>query len=98
MTDGVSRIKLDGHLPFVEYRKSSNRFFVVYPGLNVELVMGFEYRWTACELALNTYAATPFYTAIPVVPYKTPYPRPWLLYPNKRWLDGSLIEVRSSED
>lgn len=95
MVPGVARIDLIGHLPVVEHRKSVDRFFVVYPDLDVELVMGFVHRWTACELAINTYAGTPFYTMIPVVPYQTVYPRPWMEYPS---LIIQQVELRFSED
>lgn len=95
MVSGVDRLNLIGHLPVVEHRRRVDRFFVVYPDLQVELVMGFVHRWTACELALNTYAGTPFYTAIPTVPYGTPYPRPWLDYPD---LILDKVELHFSED
>jgi len=78
---GVSRVILKDFWPFVEYRPSVNKYFVVYPDINVELVMAFDYPESAVELALHTYAGTPFFTEIPVVPRGTLYPRPWLLYP-----------------
>jgi len=79
--DGVQRVDLKGHLPKVEYRPDSQRFFVVFPELKVELVMGLVHRWTACEIGLNVYHGTPFYTHIPCVDYRAPFPRPWLVYP-----------------
>lgn len=90
---GVSRVDLKGHLPTVEYRRSVDRYFVTYPDIKVELVMAFAHKQTALELAINTYHATPFYTAIPVVPHGTAYPRPWLLYPRSLMLPVPLILV-----
>lgn len=78
---GVSRIDLIGYMPSVELRLSVDKHFVVYPDLGVELVMAFNHLLTAQEMAINIYHGTPFYTAIPVVPRNTPYPRPWLVYP-----------------
>lgn len=100
---GVLRLDLKGQLPFVEHRKSVDRFFVVYPDLKYplssqrgyELVIGFTHRWTACELALGTYHGDPFFEKIPVVPYGTPYPRPGLMYP-QHLIDK--VELHFSED
>lgn len=82
--DGVSRVNCTGHIPVVEYRPQCSRYFVCFPDLGVELVMGFEHKITAREIGANVCAATPFFTLIPVVPYQTEYPRHWLVYPNVR--------------
>ncbi len=84
---GVSRVDLKGKKVCVELRQSVNRYFVTYPDLKQELVMAFEHRWSAFELAVNIYAGTPFYTMIPVVDYLTAYPRPWLVYPRTILID-----------
>lgn len=78
---GVSRLHLEGLKVCIELRQSVNRFFVVYPELGQELVMAFEHRWTAYEIAVNVYHATPFYTKIPTVDYQSPWPRVGPAYP-----------------
>lgn len=79
--EGVLRVNCTGHIPVVEYRSSSGKYFVCFKELVVELVMAFEHKVTAREIGANVCAATPFFTLIPVVPYGTAYPRPWLEYP-----------------
>lgn len=79
---GITRVDCTGHIPVIEYR--GDWYFVCFPKLNVELVMAFEHKITAREIGTNVCAATPFFTLIPVVPYQTPYPRPWLIYPDTR--------------
>lgn len=81
---GVSRVNLTDHLPHVEARQVQDqiRYFVCFEDLGVELVMSFEEKLTAREIAVNVYHGSPFFTAIPVVPYQSPYPRPWLVYPD----------------
>lgn len=91
--DGVSRIDLTGQRPVVEYRSALDRYFVTYPDIKFELVMAFANRQTAHELAINIYHATPFFTAIPVVPYGTAYPRPWLKYPRSLLLEVQLLII-----
>lgn len=81
---GVSRVDCTGAIPVVEFRTQLNRYFVCFPDKGVELVMSFEDKITAREIGANVCAATPFFTLIPVVPYGTPYPRPWLVYPEVR--------------
>jgi hypothetical protein len=101
MTEGVKRVDLTGHLPHLERRRdlshpdATSKYFVCFEDLGVELVMAFEEGLTARELAVNIYHGTPFFTAIPVVPYRTPYPRRWLVYPDlsDTW---RRIEVRNS--
>lgn len=88
---GVSRLHLEGLKVHIELRQSVNRYFVVYPDISQELVMAFEHRWTAYELAINVFFATPFYTKIPVVPYQTRWPRPGPLYPLVAPLDIPFI-------
>jgi hypothetical protein len=78
---GVSRPKLTGVPVVIEYRVSCSKFFVTFPSLAVELVMAFDHRETAAEIAVNVHCGTPFYTMIPTVPYRTPYQRPWLQMP-----------------
>jgi hypothetical protein len=84
LMSGVSRVDLIGHLPHVEARQCQGeiKYFVCFKDLKVELVMGFEEKLTAREIAVNVYHGSPFFTAIPVVPYQTPYPRSWLIYPD----------------
>jgi hypothetical protein len=95
---GVDRVDLIGHLPHVEARQCQDeiKYFVCFKDLNVELVMGFEEKLTAREIAVNVYHGSPFFTAIPVVPYQTPYPRPWLTYPSlgDTWRRIELTVVR----
>lgn len=81
---GVARFDLTGHLPFVEARQCNDeiKYFICFLDIDAELVMGFEEKLTAREIAVNVYHGTPFFTAIPVVRYRTPYPRPWLVYPD----------------
>lgn len=94
---GTMRLELKGQEVEVEYRSVLGLFFVVYPELSApkilksrpavegfELVMAFENRHAACELAVHTRLGSPFFTMIPVVPYDTPYPRPHLV---PFWLD-----------
>jgi hypothetical protein len=91
---GVSRVELTGSKPFIEFRTDLVRYFVCFPREGVELVMGFECKHTAREIAANVCAGTPFFTAIPVVPYRTEYPRPWLVYPKVREIrDAIHLEV-----
>lgn len=75
------RVLLTGVAPLVEYRSKLDRYFVTYPAIGLELVMAFEHRFTAREIALHTFAGTPFFQMIPTVPLHTPYPRPGLAYP-----------------
>lgn len=88
---GITRQELTGHTPVVEYRASVGKFFVVYPDLDLELVMAFDNRGAAFELAKSSYLGIPFFTIIPTVIYQTPYPRPWLSYPTDQVLS---IELR----
>ncbi len=81
---------LTGHLPVVEFRSSLNLYFVVFPTLNRELVMGFKHKFTAYEIALNCFYGTPFFQVVPSVPYDTPYPRPELEYPKMESLHIDL--------
>ena len=86
---GILKLELVGQEVEVEYRSALGLYFVVYPGLacpisqavGFELVMAFEQRMAAGEIAINTRLGVPFFTMIPVVSYQTPYPRPWLSYP-----------------
>jgi hypothetical protein len=95
---GIARFDLVGVLPIVECRPCGGelRYFVCFPDLKAELVMAFEEKLTARELAVNVYHGTPFYTAIPIVRYRTPYPRPWLVYPKlgDTWRRIEMIVVR----
>jgi len=75
------RVNLTGHMPVLEYRFTSGRYFVTYPSLGLELMMAFEEEVTAQEIGLNTYLGTPFFTSIPTAPYDTPYPRPGFFPP-----------------
>lgn len=99
---GVMKLDLIGQEVEVEYRSGIGLYFVVYPGLTTldddlsplkgfELVMAFEQRMAAGEIAINTRLGVPFFTMIPVVPYGTPYPRPWLTYPLE---DGYTLELK----
>ena len=95
---GVDRIELTGHLPVIEARMCLDelRYFVCFKDLKCELVMAFEEKLTAREIAVNVYHGSPFFTAIPVVTYRTAYPRPWLSYPDLRdtWRQINLEVVR----
>jgi len=100
---GVMKLDLIGQEVEVEYRSGIGLYFVVYPKLiacqrppldyvgGFELVMAFEERLAAGEIAINTRRGTPFFSSIPVVPHLTPYPRPWLTYPKD---DGYRLELR----
>lgn len=85
---GVERVDCTGHIPVVEHR--NGRYFVCFETLRVELVMSFEDKRTAREIGANVCAGTPFFTLIPVVEYRTPYPRPWLVYPE---VDGIRDQI-----
>jgi len=80
----VYRPKLVSQKAVVEYRSSSDRYFICYPDLKMELVMAFKSKQTAAEIAINAEAGTPFFTMIPTVDYDTPYPRPDYEYPPVR--------------
>lgn len=88
---GVMKLDLVGQEVEVEYRSGLGLYFVVYPGLTAELVMAFEQRMAAGEIARNTRLGMPFFTMIPTVAYMTPYPRPWLSYPED---GGYLLNLR----
>lgn len=88
---GVMKLDLVGQEVEVEYRSGLGLYFVVYPGLTAELVMAFEERMAAGEVAIHTRRGTPFFTMIPTVPHMTPYPRPWLFYPED---DGYRLNLR----
>lgn len=75
------RVLLTGIQPVVEYRSRVDRYFVTYPSVGLELVMAFQNKYTAREIAIQSYAGTPFFQMIPTVPYQTEYPRPGLAYP-----------------
>ena len=91
---GVQRIELTGSQPFVEFRADLDRYFVCFRKEGVELVMAFECKHTAREIAANVAAGTPFFTLIPVVTYRTEYPRPWLVYPDiRKFRDAIHLEV-----
>jgi hypothetical protein len=96
---GISRVELVDHWPHIEQRQCQDeiKYFVCFEDLNVELVMAFEEKLTAREIAVNVYHGSPFFTAIPVVPYQTPYPRSWLIYPDlgDTWRRIDLRAVRA---
>lgn len=75
------RILLTGITPVIEYRASVDRYFVTYPSAGLELVMAFVNKYAAAEIAIQSFAGTPFFQMIPTVPYQTAYPRPGLTYP-----------------
>lgn len=77
----IQKVLLTGVAPVVEYRSIPDRYFVTYPDLQLELVMAFEHKYTAREIALNAYAGTPFFQMIPTVVYGSPYPRLDYIYP-----------------
>jgi hypothetical protein len=77
----ITKVVLTGVAPVVEYRSKLDRYFVTYPSIGLELVMAFEGKYTAREIALNAFAGTPFFDTIPTVPYRTAYPRPNRIYP-----------------
>ena len=79
----------------MEYRSKVDRYFVVFPTLNVEIVMAFENKYTAREIAVNAYVGTPFFTMIPTVDYGTPYPRPDFLYPRLVYPDIPMVIINS---
>lgn len=86
----IHKDRLVGKLPVVEYRASIARYFVTFPEIARELVMSFECKYAAREIAANTYAGTPFFDMIPTVDHGTSYPRPNLLYPT---VDLSVIDL-----
>jgi len=77
----MERVLLTGVTPTVEYRTKSERYFVTYPSVGLELAMAFENKYAAREIAIHAHAGTPFFQMIPTVVYGTEYPRPGLLYP-----------------
>lgn len=79
--NGVDKINLAGIPPVIEYRCGIGKYFVTYPSIDQELVMAFTGESQAIDLARNVFSDTPFFSAIPVVPHRTAYPRPWLEYP-----------------
>lgn len=81
------RLVTSGHLPVVEYRSEVGRYFITFPDLAVELAPAFAHKYTALEIAINVYNATPFFTMIPTVPYDTEYPRPGLVMPPMQPVD-----------
>lgn len=86
----VRRVDTRGHKPFVEYRPSCGLYFVVFEDLGLELAPAFSHKYTAREVAINSFFGVPFFTMIPTVPYGTEYPRPRIIMPRISDLDVEL--------
>lgn len=82
----MTRPSLTGHQPVVEFRSYCNHFFICYPQLGVELAPAFVRRETADEIGNHCAIGTPFFTAIPTVPYDFPFPRPNIHMPRQRFI------------
>lgn len=89
----TSRFSAEGIMPVVEYRSSVDRYFVTYPDEKIELAPAFKHKEAAREIAVNGYFGVPFFTMIPMVPYRAPYPRPGLVMPKIRQLEIKLVIV-----
>ncbi len=89
----TSKFAVEGLLPGVEYRSAVDRYFVTYPDDGIELAPAFKHKEAAREIAINGYFGVPFFTMIPVVPYRAPYPRPGLVMPKIRQIEIKLVIV-----
>lgn len=87
----MPRIETTGHVPFIEFRPSVGKHFVVFPSLGMEMAPAFMFKVTAHEIATNSMHGTPFFQMIPLVPYRSPYPRPGLIMPKLVKLDLEYI-------
>lgn len=88
----ASIVNTQGHSPLLEYREDSGRYFIVFPGLDVELSMAPREYGVAYYLAYHSSLGSPFHNHIPCFPRNTPYPRPNIIYPDEVPMAINLVD------